>query len=82
MGKGNEAMVSLHARSAERRGEMEISEDRIIDKIEVVRRQNNGNWMELLRIALKSNPIETKAVLRRIAACDSEIQNLLKSLGE
>jgi hypothetical protein len=52
-----------------------------IDKIQEVRSKNNGNWMDLLRIALKHSPVETKKVLSDINKRDSEISKLLSSLG-
>ena len=52
-----------------------------IEEIEKTRQVNNSNWMDLLRIALDARPDETRAVLRKIAEADSQIQRLLKSLG-
>jgi hypothetical protein len=54
----------------------------IIDEIQQVRTKNNVNWMDLLRIAIKNAPEETKAVLRRINSDDNKISDLFKKLGE
>ena len=39
--------------------------DLIFKKIENTRKQNNSNWMDLLRIAYSSNPTETTKILKR-----------------
>ena len=39
---------------------------KIIDQIENVRRLNNRNWMNLLRIAFKHAPKETSLVMKKI----------------
>jgi len=54
---------------------------RIIDEIQQVRTRNNVNWMDLLRIAIKTAPEETKAVLRRINSDDNRISDLFRKLG-
>ena len=33
---------------------------RIIDKIEAVRKKNNANWMDILRLAYKNSPNEAR----------------------
>ena len=53
---------------------------KIIDKIENVRASNNVNWMNILRIAMKNNPIETVKVISKIYESDSDISNLVKLL--
>ena len=37
-----------------------------IDKIENTRKQNNVNWMDILRIALKYAPDETIKLMKKI----------------
>lgn len=61
---------------------MTIKTDMIIDQIEAARRNNNSNWMEILRIAMKHAPAETKAVLRQIEAQDRYISANLYDLTE
>ena len=53
---------------------------KIIDNIENVRASNNVNWMNILRIAMKNNPIETVKVISKIYESDSDISNLVKLL--
>ena len=35
---------------------------KIIDKIEKVRKKNNSNWMDILRLAFTSNPKKTAKI--------------------
>jgi hypothetical protein len=54
----------------------------LIDQIEKVRNTNNVNWMNLLRIAIQSNPADTMKVIREINTRDNEISTLFAKLGE
>ena len=64
----------------------QLSEDSIkenlISQVESIREKNNGNWMDILKIAFKANPKETKAVLKKISECDKGINKLFKELIE
>ena len=40
-----------------------IKYNKIIDQIELIRSKNNGNWMEILRIAFQYSPKETAKVV-------------------
>ena len=51
-----------------------------IDEIEKVRTNNNVNWMDILRIAIRNAPEETKVVLKRINDDDNKISELFKDL--
>ena len=51
-----------------------------LNKIEKARRQNNVNWMDILRIALKNAPNETIKLMRKINKKDQIITNLFKSI--
>ena len=52
----------------------------IINKIENTRKSNNVNWMNLLNIAIKSNPYETIKVLKKINTDDNKISKLFKKI--
>ena len=52
----------------------------IIDKVEKTRTNNNINWMNLLRIAIKQSPEETIKVLKKINSNDNKISKLLKKI--
>lgn len=54
--------------------------NQIIDKIENIRKGNNINWMNILRIAFRHCPIETSAVFKNISLDDSKINKLSKKL--
>lgn len=53
----------------------------IIDAIQKIRSKNNVNWMDILRIAFKHAPNETREVFKRITDSDDEIGNLSKLLA-
>lgn len=58
--------------------------DKKISDIEGIRATNNGFWMELLKIALKHSPEETRIVLKNIVANDkvitSKVADILREL--
>ena len=39
---------------------------KIINKIENTRKKNNKNWMDILRLAFKSSPVEASKILSQI----------------
>ena len=52
----------------------------IISKIENTRRKNNKNWMDILRLAFKSSPVEASIILSQIYKEDKNIGILAKKL--
>ena len=52
----------------------------IISKIENSRRKNNKNWMDILRLAFKSSPVEASKILSQIYKEDKNISILAKKL--
>tara|TARA_B100000401_G_C52490028_1_gene569958 strand:+ start:149 stop:346 length:198 start_codon:yes stop_codon:yes gene_type:complete len=52
----------------------------IVKNIENLRKKNNINWMNILRLALKYNPKETKKLLKKINSFDKKISNEVNSL--
>ncbi len=52
----------------------------IIDQIESIRRKNNGNWMDLLRLAYKNSPKESTMIMAKIYRDDGKISRLIKKL--
>tara|TARA_B100000315_G_C14361202_1_gene488560 strand:+ start:114 stop:308 length:195 start_codon:yes stop_codon:yes gene_type:complete len=52
----------------------------LIKKIEKIRQKNNGNWMNILKIAFKHSPQETAKVMQNIYIDDSRISRLVKKL--
>tara|TARA_B100001175_G_scaffold317854_1_gene336960 strand:- start:4331 stop:4513 length:183 start_codon:yes stop_codon:yes gene_type:complete len=53
---------------------------KIISKIESVRKKNNVNWMNILRIAFKHDPKKTAIVMAKIYTDDQKISKLVKKL--
>ncbi len=53
---------------------------KIINQIEKIRKNNNKNWMNVLRIAMNSSPKQTAKVMSEIYKSDSKIGNLVKKL--
>ena len=55
---------------------------KIIDEIEKVRTKNNVNWMDVLRLAFKNDPEESKKLIKKINNADDQISALFKKLSE
>ena len=53
---------------------------KIIYQIENIRKKNNVNWMNILRIAFKNNPKATAKVMSKIYSDDKKIGTLVKKL--
>lgn len=53
---------------------------KVIKKIENIRKKNNVNWMDILRIALKYAPKKTLAVMKKIHSTDTQISKLFNEL--
>ena len=53
---------------------------KIIDKIENIRKKNNKNWMDLLRLSFKHSPKETAKIMSLIYKDDQKISKLVKKL--
>ena len=58
-----------------------ITDEHLLDQITRVRAQNNLNWMDLLRIALKADPKSTRKVMSNILICDLEVSRLLRAMA-
>ena len=54
----------------------------LINEIEEVRRNNNINWMALLKLAFIEAPNKAVKVFRKINSDDNKIYELFKKLGE
>ena len=52
----------------------------VISKIENVRKKNNKNWMDILRIAFRYAPNEAAKVLAEIYKEDKKLNSLAKQL--
>ena len=54
---------------------------KIISQIENIRKKNNVNWMNILRIAFKYDPQATAKVMSKIYLDDKRIGILVKKLS-
>lgn len=61
---------------------MDEHDEFIIYGIEEVRSKNNIQWMNIVRIAMKYAPEETKRVLREININDRKVTDLLGELAK
>ena len=52
----------------------------IFKSIENVRKKNNKNWMDILRLAFDSSPVKASKILSSIYKEDKKISNLAKGL--
>ena len=55
---------------------------KIIKQIENVRKKNNSNWMDILRIAFKNSPEDAARIMGEIYAQDKKIGLLSKKLSK
>jgi len=53
---------------------------KIIGQIEKVRTKNNLNWMNILRIAFRTDPEAAKKCFRKINRQDKQISRLVEKL--
>ena len=53
----------------------------IIDEIEKVRNKNNVNWMDVLRLAFKSDIGKAKKLMKKINNEDNKISVLFEKLS-
>ena len=52
----------------------------IIKRIEKIRKKNNVNWMNLLRLAFKHSPKQAAKIMSKIYIDDNNIGRLVKKL--
>ena len=55
---------------------------KLIDDIQNVRKNNNINWMDILRVGITNVPIETKKIINKISFDDDKIGNLLRKVNK
>ena len=53
---------------------------KIINQISAVRKKNNNNWMDILKIAFKASPKESAEIMKRIFKQDKKISKLSEKL--
>ena len=55
---------------------------KVINQIEKVRSKNNINWMNILRVAFKYSPSQSKKIVKKINLDDKRISKLFKKLSK
>ena len=55
---------------------------KVIDQIAKTRTNNNINWMNILRVAIKNAPDETIQIMKKIDKRDRKISRLFKKLSK
>lgn len=58
-----------------------ITDAKIIDKVQAIRRKNNVAWMNILRLAFKAKPKEAKAIMTEINKNDALVTKWMSQLG-
>jgi len=53
---------------------------KVIDEIQNIRRKNNINWMDILRVAFKYSPDQTSNLVKKVSSEDKKINLLSKKL--
>ncbi len=61
---------------------MKKNYDRIINQIQKIRSKNNVNWMNILKLAFKLDPISAAKIMKKINYDDKKISKLLNQLGK
>lgn len=59
---------------------MKKKHSKSINKIQLLRKKNNLNWMNILRLAMKHAPEETKKILKKINTFDKKISNEVNTI--
>jgi hypothetical protein len=54
---------------------------KIIKQIENIRKKNNINWMNILRLAFKKSPKSAAKIMSKIYIDDNKISRLVKKLS-
>ena len=55
---------------------------KVINQIEKIRSKNNINWMNILRVAFKYSPSQSKKIVKKINLDDKRISKLFKKLSK
>tara|TARA_Y100001970_G_C14006268_1_gene736012 strand:- start:156 stop:344 length:189 start_codon:yes stop_codon:yes gene_type:complete len=55
---------------------------KIINQIQKIRSKNNVNWMNILKLAFKIDPINASKIMKKINYDDKKISLLIKKLSK
>ncbi len=55
---------------------------KIINQIQKIRSKNNVNWMNILKLAFKIDPVNASKIMKKINYDDKKISLLIKKLSK
>ena len=55
---------------------------KVINQIQKIRSKNNVNWMNILKLAFKLDPVNAAKIMKKINYDDKKISKLLNQLGK
>ena len=58
-----------------------VTDEQLVNEIQVIRADNNKVWMNLVRLALRVAPKEAKAFFNEITDNDQKVSALLRQLA-
>ena len=58
------------------------SDEAIINEVQEIRAKNNTHWMDVVKLAFRTSPVEARDIFKRIKYCDFKINELLKELAD
>lgn len=61
---------------------MKSKDNKIIDKVQEIRRKNNVCWMNILRLAFEAQPQRAKKIMQQINKNDAKVTMLMSRLGD
>ena len=61
---------------------MKKNYNKIINQIQKIRSKNNVNWMNILKLAFKLDPVNASKIMKKINYDDKKISNLLNKLSK
>ncbi len=53
---------------------------KLINKIQNIRKKNNVNWMDILRLAFKHDPKNAAKIMSNVYTDDQRVSNIVKKL--
>ncbi len=60
----------------------EKSDEDIINEVQKIRAKNNTHWMDVVKLAFRTSPIEARQIFKNIKYCDEKINVLLNELAD
>ena len=61
---------------------MNRADEEIINDIQKIRELNNTHWMDIVKLAFRISPEESRSIFKKIKYCDQQVNELLKELAD